>query len=384
METAHLARGLLEGQLHQTMAGLRLVRAAELALDGSGDAVAALARLGELRVDDLTPEERALVPPLVIVGDDHGVGDGALGALVSVLSEDLPVKVVVLSDIGGVADGGLAVDAFGRYPAGARLDLALLAIATRRAFVVQTSFAHEDHFANGVGDAFAHEGPALILVHAPSPQRHGFAAERLHEQAALAVATRAHPLLRYDPAAGGVFGTGLDLQGNPDVASRLASASTDEPLTPVDWAVTEDRYAEQLLPLGDHAAPMPIAEYLALPEAERSGRTPYVVDHRAGDERRRVGALLVRDAEARLQLWQTLQELAGVVTPFTAQVREAAERDLAAAHAEEIERLRAEHEARLADLRREMHAETAQRITDRLLTLAGRGVGDRDDGGNAP
>ncbi len=157
----------------------------------------------------------------------------------------------------------------------------------------------------------------------------------------------------------------MDLDANPDCAARLA-----EGVTPVDWAATEDRFGEHVTPLADEdAAPTPIAEYLDLTPAERAGRTPFVV---VNEKRLRVAPPLVADAEQRLAFWRTLQELAGVVTPFTKKARQAAERDVAAAHEAEIARVKQEYEARIAALKGEFQAETTERVTERLMALAGR------------
>ena len=66
-----------------------------------------------------------------------------------------------------------------------------------------------------------------------------------------------------------------------------------------------------------------------------------------------------------------------MVTPFTKKAREAAERDVAAAHEAEIERLRKEYEARIAALKGQFQAEATERVTERLMALASR----RPDGG---
>jgi pyruvate-ferredoxin/flavodoxin oxidoreductase len=68
--------------------------------------------------------------------------------------------------------------------------------------------------------------------------------------------------------------------------------------------------------------------------------------------------------------WQVLQELAGIVTPFTAQVRAEAEAAVAAAHEQELAKLKQEHDQQLANLREEYRAEMAQVIKQRLLALA--------------
>jgi pyruvate-ferredoxin/flavodoxin oxidoreductase len=378
-DAGRLARGLVEGQLAQAIAGVRLMRWARLELENPNEAAHGAQALAALRYADLTEDERDLCPPVLVVGDDQTLGSGGLGQLAWILSCDLPVKVIVLSDIGTAADTGRRVDAFGSFPAGGRFDLALLALLTRTAFVVQTSLADGDHLAQGVLAAMGHDGPALVVIHAPSPQRHGFAPARLYEQAALAVTSRAFPLLTFDPAAEGVFGACMDLDGNHDLPSRLGTDPDGRPLTPVDWAATEDRFREHLAQLADgDAAPMPIAEFLELAPAERTGRTPYVtVKHGQEEQRLRVAAPLVADADQRLSFWRTLQELAGVVTPFTKKAREAAERDVAAAHGAEINRLKQEYEARLEALKGQFQAEATERVTERLMALAGR----RTDGG---
>ncbi|MHC4652354.1 MAG: pyruvate ferredoxin oxidoreductase, partial [Planctomycetota bacterium] len=154
----------------------------------------------------------------------------------------------------------------------------------------------------------------------------------------------------------------------------LAPGPDDRALTPVDWAATEGRFAEHLRPLADDdPAPVPIGELLQRPPAERAGSTPYVVVKRGEQEQRLcVAPPLVADADARLKLWRTIQELAGVVTPFTKKAREAAQRDVAAAHEAEIDRIKNEYEARIAAIKSDFQTEATQRVTERLMALAGR------------
>ena len=68
--------------------------------------------------------------------------------------------------------------------------------------------------------------------------------DRTMEQARLAVASRTMPLFRYDPADEGVFGTRLNLDGNPQHQQILISESdSGQRLTPAHWALTEKRFA---------------------------------------------------------------------------------------------------------------------------------------------
>ncbi|MFQ5653282.1 MAG: hypothetical protein ACE5GW_00950 [Planctomycetota bacterium] len=376
--TPDVARGLIEGQIGEMIQGIRLVRWARLELDQPDEAPRAAEALGHLRWRELLAEERALAAPLLVVGDDETLG-GALSSLTGLLSSDLPVKVVVLSGAGGAADAGRSIDALGSFPPGCRVDLGLLGLLSRRACVLQSSVGDPDHLLLGVEEALEFDGPALLHIHAPGPERHGVPPGRILEQARLATSTRAFPLFGFNPSAAGVFGSCLDLTGNPEPTRAFLEGDDGRLLTPADWAATEERFQEHLQALDDGArSPTPIAEYLLMEEKERREVTPFIVDSEG--RRLAVGPVLAADCAHRLRLWRTLQELAGVVTPFTERVRSAAEEEVAKAHTEEVAGLREAYEARFAGLRAECESELAERIRRRLMSLAGYGPGGGNGG----
>jgi len=148
------------------------------------------------------------------------------------------------------------------------------------------------------------------------------------------VASRAFPLLRYDPAAEGVFGARLDLSGNPAPDADWAPDDAGEPVTPATWAATEARFANET-------------------------------------------SALATATEARQHAWRTLQEIAGVVTPFTDRVRAEIEAEQAVSRDGALAALRAEHQAALAALRAQTEAEMLQRVEGRLMALAGFGEPSR-------
>jgi pyruvate-ferredoxin/flavodoxin oxidoreductase len=261
----------------------------------------------------------------------------------------------------GLADGsGLGRNA--EASGSAVADLGLVALAHRTAYVVQSSIAFPDHLIDGCLGAFDFEGPALVHVHAPSPQRHGFPTAAAVAQANRAVASRALPLFTFDPNREGVFGSRLELGGNPGDAEKATLA---------DWAMTEARFAACFAQLEeDDPAPTPLAEFLALWPGKRSNKTPYV-DSETGT-RLKVLPALVAVAEDRLHSWRTLQELAGVVTPFTAHIQDAAEQAMAAEHKSEIDTLKQDYEAKLQSLRAEVELEFTTRLQQRLTELARR------------
>ena len=258
-----------------------------------------------------------------------------------------------------------------RHP---RVNIGLAALANRQAYVTQTTIADSSHLLTSVQAAFAYPGPALIHVHAPSPQRHGFSSSNTLKQAELAVKSRVFPLFRYDPQSDGVFGSRLNLDGNPQPDQSLDSTDDGERLTTLNWAFNEQRFSHYFRPLqDDDPSPLPIEDYLELDPAARIGKTPVatITDRRGIEQQLKPDPVLVRVAGERLHAWRTLQELAGLVTPFTARVQEEAREKVAAAHTAEIEAIKENYEDRIRNLQEEARDDYAALIRSRLLALAG-------------
>ena len=298
-ERVPLARGLLAGQLQAIADGLAIVERAKLELDRPKEAAHASAPVARAWAD-LSDDERALCAPVLVAGTDRLLDEGGLGELIDA---GLPVKVLLLSD--------LDLTAHGR-------ELDLLARGRRGAFVAQTSLGQPAHFTRSVLAALAFNGPAVVRVHAPSPARHGFADDASMDRARGAVSSRAWPLLRFDPRSPGVFGTRLELAGNPAVASGKPSV----------WATGERRYA---------------GVNLAGADAERASS------------------------------WALLEELAGAVTPFADRVREQVVAELAVAHKAELAAVRAEGVAAVAAVQAEARDASLRRLEQGLMALAGFG-----------
>ena len=373
---AQMAAGLLEGQLRQSVAGIVLLRKAHLELESPADAARLGSELDRLTWRDLTPAERALCPTMLVVGSAGVLGGQGLSQVSWLLGTDLPIKLVLLADLDLGLSTRVGLDTPPTAAADPGIDIALLALARRGACVAQTSLGAPEHLMESLTAAFGFQGPALLHVHAPSPARHGFAAERTIEQGRLALAARAFPLFLYNPQGDGVFGSRISLDRNPQPLDAWAGNGAEEALTPASWALTEGRFSGWFTPLAEDAPDsLPLADYLALDDSARGAKTPFVSRGQNGGRARfAVDPALVRVCTERLQAWRTLQELAGLVTPFTATVKREAAQELAAAHESEIAALRAEYEQRIGNLQHEMREVTRQEMRDRMLTLAGYGV----------
>jgi pyruvate-ferredoxin/flavodoxin oxidoreductase len=371
---AQLAAGLLQGQLSQATRDLVLLRRARLELERPADAARLWADLDALSWRDLNDQELARCPSLLLVGDSTSLAGAGLAQLYQLLGTDLPLRVLLLADL----DLGLGPHAGLGLPAAAiedaAIDIGLLALSKRDCYLAQSSIAMPEHLAMSLNGAFVHRGPALLHIHAPSPGRHGFASERTLERAQAGIAARVFPLMRYDPGADGVFGSRIDLSGNPDPVEPWAYMPDGQPMTPAHWALGEGRFAELFRPLPENAPEATaLVDYLQLPPEQRDRRTPTIERAANGAERQllQVDDALVRVCRERSAGWQALQELAGLVTPFTARVEQQAEERVAARHHSEITNLMAEHQDQIQRLRADYEQQLRRDIKDRLMALAG-------------
>jgi pyruvate-ferredoxin/flavodoxin oxidoreductase len=314
-DATQLAAGLVEGHLDETTDLVRLLRQARLEVDRPDGIDWKRDALVNLRWQDLTEEELELSPPLLLLGSDDMLAGRGLAQLVWLLNSGLPVKVLVMSAL----DFGLV----GAPTNNPRAGVGLLALAQRNAFVAQTSIADAVHFADSVAQALRFKGPALIQVYAPSPTRDGFATNDALNQARLAVEARVLPLFRYDPRVEGVFGTRISLEGNPE--------DREEMPTPLDWARGQVRFTSLL-------------------------------------ESQAIAGMAQRCADN----WQMLQELAGVVTPFTEKVEAEIRAAVQAEHDAALSDQQKAAAAELAEVQQKTRADIAAKLRSRLLELASR------------
>jgi len=146
------------------------------------------------------------------------------------------------------------------------------------------------------------------------------------------------------------------------------------PLTIADWAATETRFKKHFKPLADDAEGelLLFHDYLALPVDEREGHTPFIYSQRDGDRlgRLSVSDEIVRLAEDRLEVWSQLKQLAGLEA--TDEVRGLVEDSVVDEYDRRLEALRAEYEAKIADLKARYPRVIARRMAEGLVR-AGNG-----------
>jgi len=375
-----IAIGLFEGHMRKMADGFIAVRRAELQLSGEYDAAVHEPFFTAFDWHQFTDEEFGLCPPICAVGGDGAMMDIGFQNLSRLLASGLPVRVVVLdtqvySNTGGQActSGYLGqvsdMAAFGAAHHGkeeVRKELALIAMAHRTAFVLQSAQANASHLLGGVLRGLQARRPAVFVLHSPCPPEHGIADDAASRQSKLAVESRAFPLLVFDPDAGTTPAECLSLDGNPEVDAAWPSyelgyvdddgeeRTMELPLTVADWAASENRFRKHFRPVSGDAGLVPFHEYVATPAEEREG-TPFIYAL-AQDRRLRrmeVSSEIVRLAEDRQAYWNQLRQMAagGDEAEFDRRVDE----------------LRAEYETKMEELRSSYPRIVARRMADGLL-----------------
>jgi pyruvate-ferredoxin/flavodoxin oxidoreductase len=326
-----LAEGVFEGVMRTLATELVACRRAELELDDAYDPREHDARFRRFDWREFAEEERALVPPVLVLGY---TGVTAWDDVFRLLARRFPVKIVVVNtdaipvDVATPRDDDGADSTVDRPTSSSKNnDPGLLALARRGVYVLQSTVGHPGHLIRGVVRGMSRPSAALFHVHAPDPQTAGVAPERVAELAKLAYESRAFPLFEADPDTPGALVT---LDGNPQPDQPWTSrervftdASNREeklelPVTVADWAVGQSRFLEHFTTyakghLNDKMKSVP--DYLALAPDQRAAFEPFV--HLAGEDGRQLIAVLspamVMAEEERQRYWKYLRELAAGV-----------------------------------------------------------------------
>jgi len=388
-----VAVGIFEGHMRKMADGFVTVRRADLLLSDSYDASTDEAFFSEFEWQQFTDEEFHLCPPLFAVGGDGAMMDIGFQNLSRVMATNKPIRVIVVdtqvySNTGGQActsgfTGQVSDMAeYGMEQHGkeeVRKELALIAMAHRGVFVMQSSQATPSHLIQNVLKGLQARRPALFILNTPCPPEWGLADDGAPDAAKLALESRAVPNIVFDPDAGTTFSERMDLDGNPsplDVWTTYDLSFVNEegeehqmtlPVTTADWAMGEARFRRHYKKANDGDSLVPFHEYLELDEDERDGETPfiYTVDAKRHLSKITVSDEIVELAEERLRHWAQLKEMAGI--DVSDNMRDAVTEGLQDELESKLTALRTEYEAKITQLTTQYPLLIARRLAEGLL-----------------
>ena len=337
-----LAKGIFEGVSAQIVGDVRALRSARLELQDAFNPAVHDAELRYLSWDQFSVEELALMPTVMTVGGDGATYDIGFGALSRILASNTPIKVLVLntgvySNTGGQAstssfigqDSDLA--RFGKKHSGkaeARKELGIIASFHPDVFVCATTPSLPGHFLKNTLEFLSYsESPAVLDVYTPCQSEHGIADEAANEHSRLAVESRMNPVFVHDPRRGKTLHDWFSLEGNPDPDKTWTMTTLeyldeqgqlqlrDIPLTPAQFALSENRFKKQFYKLSEAQAAKAVAveDFIDLPLAARGDRVAFVYSTNAKRQLIKIGVAqsIVHLVEERRRYWQMLQYLDG-------------------------------------------------------------------------
>ncbi|MCW8932696.1 MAG: hypothetical protein OQL19_20975 [Gammaproteobacteria bacterium] len=377
-ESAQVAAGLIQGQIKDVLAAVSLLRQAKASINPRY--AKETEKLDDLEWSDLNDDEKHLCPPLFLVGGDDLLGSHGFSQISLLLNSSYPIKIIVFHEL----DAGLVANGLQEHQlisntnrrSDSRNHLAMLAMSQRNAYVAQTSISDNNHFQQSIHELLDNHSAGLICIHTPSPQRHGFSPEQTLNQADMAVKTGMFPLFNYNPQKEGVFGSRLSLQ-HSDSLQKISEYNPE--LNPVHWAMNEKRFQSHFSMLTDNAVfPTELSQWLNLSTVEQNKKTPFILitnlsEDLSNNEKTKISvskafASMIGEQQ---NVCRTLLELAGIETPFTDYVEQCVEERLSSEHQSDLDALRAEYEAKIAEINANYHAETHTKIRNQLLGLAG-------------
>ena len=323
-----------------------------LYLEAPADLPAKLDALSRLSWDGLTAEEKSACAPLIVLCDETSLHRQGVAGLTGLLNSGLPVKLVLLDSCDITRDG---------------IDPLFLGLSCQDVFIFSGSLGDFKSFSEGVKKALSWTGSALIRVHVPLPQEHGFTPALTIERARAAVKSGVLPIVTYDPSVRAGFTSRFSFAQEP-IANTAAI---------LEWAAGETRYKEYFSAPAENANLLDLEVYLEMDEEERTGTVPSIIDP-AGSGELLVSPELLKAALRVTGIMVACRELSGHDNPeaekLRAELKGFAETD--AAKTAEIEEMKKAYEARIAELEANVNGQMAANLRARLLHLAGFGSND--------
>ncbi len=377
---AESALGIVHGYVRHILDNVRLMRRARLEVTNKYNPDFHDVEIAGLDWDQLTDEEKSLVPPLLAVCDRKELLAKEFSRLNAIFGSGLPIKLVVLDN--GLMEPGDDAGSWLSYGN----TLLFSAMALRNAFVFQGSMGDRKQLFRAFLKGMKTKGPAFFHLHAPEYTRHITERTSWMNVSELALNTRAFASFAFDPSKiENLISTATSLEGTPSNKAEWHIGkleykegdevkSLDYTFTYADWLFTQQSWEKQfrdVLP-EEEGNLVSLAEYLALPEGQTAGKVPFIhwVDADGKLQRFAVTRKVITATKAALQQWNTLRELAGTVTAHPDKLRAEVEKEIKAKYDDELAAMKAEFENKMKQQEVQFMEGVKVKLKEKLLWLS--------------
>lgn len=365
--------GLFYGQLRYLLDNIKLMRRAELESKDKYDAAIHDIEIAELNWDNLTDDEKKLVPPVLLVAERDDLSESGWSSLNKLLAQKYPVKVFLFDNIASPNNSPVA--SLTQTTSGMFSSMAL-----RNAFVFQGGMGNVNHLFDGLMIGLDKTYPALFNLYSTKYEKHGVINIDWSPYASLALNSRAFPSISYNPENESSFLNGaINLDGNSAITSNWIEEEitiSDEEtinykITWADWAYTQSDWKNQFTVVKTNDANTLVGDYLQLDTKARTGKTAVIIRSSInGLKHYAVSDKVIEMTEAILINWNTLQELAGVVAKIPAKLKEELTQEISNNYEKQIAELKKDYEQQLSDAAASQTERVREQLKEKLVALS--------------
>lgn len=365
--------GLFYGQLRYLLDHFKLLQRAQLEVKDKYDPSIHNLPIAELTWDQLNDHEKQLVPPILLVAERDDMSESGWNSLNQLLVEKYPVKVFLL-DHGTSPDQSPEVNLAKTYAG------LISAIALKSAFVFQGGMGNVNHLFDGLMDGISKTYPAVFNLFSTNYKKHNESIIDWSPYASLALNSRTFPCLSFDPGKQQGFLRGaVNLTGNRNIkedwVKEEVTVSTEKNISYeiswADWAFTQPAWKSHFTKVEKDNSQLLVTDFIRSDYKTRKGKVPVITRSGKSDLiYYSVSKKILRMTETVLSHWNTLQELAGVISEFPLKLKEEVAKELKFKYEQEVEALRKEYEQKLKDKEAEQTEVLRQRLKEKLLALS--------------
>jgi len=386
--TPDLAIGLFKGHLRHQLDNLKILRRARLEVKDKYEPGIHDEKIASLSWEELDDSEKALIPPILLVGEINSWAEKDISKLNSIMSSDSLLKIIVI-DNGLLPESNDPVDHLGHG-----INMLFAGLTTRNAFILQSSLGARSHMFNGLMEGIQTPGPALFYLYAPDQDQHSIYGNDWSELSSQALKTRAFPLLKFNPNIGsGFISSSFDMETNPSTDKDWTTIElkyTDGEhektllytLTYADWAFCQTNLSHHFkADIEEQGNPIPVSDFLALTEGAGENQVPVIlmVDNQGTLKRFSVSPHVIAACRAMLINWNTIREIGGILVPFPQKLRDQVEHEFNEKYEKEILQLKSEFQNKLKELEKTQLEAVKKKLRDKLLALSSRAKSIRNE-----
>lgn len=375
-QTAAMALGMFEGELRNVLDNIRLLRRAALEAEGKYKPEQHDAEIVNLSWADLTPEEKVLVAPILVLGTGRMFTEAGMQPLMELMNNGYPVKVIAL-------ESGTMNTEFAAAQIAARGNALWSVMAQAKAFVGRGSLANSNALFALCEEGLKYSGPAVLGVFTPNAFAYDIKPARWPQVAHLAVSSRTFLPLRFAPGeATAAACMKLDLESiNSDwnktqltFTEKGEEKQVDYTLTFADYAYLMNDWKGQFNKLETAPTGISVADYLDLDEAAAKAKVPVIkrVDAEGNLLTYAVSAEVIAATRAVRHNFRVLREWAGLFTAFPEKLKEQVDAELRTAYEADKKKLVAELAAEKKTWEASHIDTIKQQMKERLLQMAGQ------------